>query len=155
MDVFVFQLFNQNTSLDRLNRRIELHVFETADLPISLIYEFPNIPADVQSGHAESFSEMQTQLIYRVQIASVSQMFQHEIFDQVDDAMIQWDPATLKYKYYIGLESTYAQALLIRNDLRTKGFGDAFIVAHIDGHQIVQKDIDLLSEKYPDLLLLK
>lgn len=143
-----------NTSIDRLNRRIEVHVYETEGLPVSLIYEHPNIPADLQNEKALQFTTMQPGLIYRVQIAAVTQMFQHDIFTELDDAMIQWDPSSKKYKYYAGLESSYQDAVSIRDDLRTKGFGDAFVVAHIAGQRVTKKEVDENSELYPDLLKL-
>ena len=143
-----------NSSIDRLNRRIEVHIYETDGLPISLIYEHPNVPSEMANERAARFSAMQPGLIYRVQIAAVAQMLQHDIFVQLNDAMIQWDPSSKKYKYYAGLESTYEDALALRNDLRTKGFGDAFVVAHMTGHRMTQEDIAKYSVEYPDLLKL-
>ncbi|RLD21795.1 MAG: hypothetical protein DRI69_03060 [Bacteroidetes bacterium] len=144
----------QNSSLDRLNRRIEVHIYETEGLPISLIYEHPNIPSETENAHAKEFSDMQPGLVYRVQIAAVSQMLQHDIFVQLTDAMIEWDASSKKYKYYAGLENTFAEALAIQDDLRTKGFGDAFVVAHMAGHRVMQSDVDKYSEEFPDLLKL-
>ncbi len=143
-----------NSSLDRLNRRIEVHIYETDDLPISLIYEHPNVPSETANAHAARFSEMQPGLVYRVQIAAVSQMLQHDIFVQLIDAMIEWDASSKKYKYYAGLENTFEDALAIRDDLRTKGFGDAFVVAHMTGHRVTQEDVAEYSEQYPGLLKL-
>jgi outer membrane protein OmpA-like peptidoglycan-associated protein len=143
-----------NPSIDRLNRRIEVHIYESDGLPISLIYEHPNVPSDLENEHAVRFSAMQPGLIYRVQIAAVSQMFQHDIFNQLTDAMIQWDPDSKKYKYYAGMASDYQDALALRDDLRTQGFGDAFVVAHIAGHRVTQGDVDIYSEEFPDLLKL-
>jgi outer membrane protein OmpA-like peptidoglycan-associated protein len=143
-----------NPSIDRLNRRIEVHIYGTDDLPVSLIYEHPNVPSELENEHAVAFSAMQPGLVYRVQIASVSQMFQHDIFDQLNDAMIEWDPSSKKYKYYAGLENNFQDALALRDDLRTTGFGDAFVVAHLEGHRVTQEDVDAYSEEFPDLLRL-
>lgn len=143
-----------NPSIDRLNRRIEVHIYETEGLPVSLIHEHLNVPSELENQHAVRFSAMQPGLVYRVQIAAVSQMFQHDIFDQLDDAMIEWAPSSKKYKYYAGLESNYQDALSLRNDLRTKGFGDAFVVAHMTGDRVSQANVDAYSEEFPDLLKL-
>lgn len=143
-----------NPSLDRLNRRIELHIYNTDGLPIELIYEQPNIPSDVVNPKAEKFSEMQPGLVFRVQIAAVGQMFQHEILNTAEDAMIIWDPAARKYKYTLGSFEGYSEALALRDELRTQGFGDAFVVAYVQGARVSQSEIEGLSEKYPELLQL-
>ncbi len=143
-----------NPSLNRLNRRIELHIYNTDGLPIDLIYEQPNIPSDVISQKAKQFSKMQPGLVFRVQIAAVGQMFQHEIFNTADDAMIIWDSDVRKYKYTLGSFKQYADALSLRDDLRTQGFGDAFIVAYVEGALVKQSDIERRSAEYPELLLL-
>ena len=141
-----------NPNLDRLNRRIEVNVYGIDGLPISVIYENPNVPTETVNEDARTFRANHKQLTYRVQIASVNQLLQSDIFNDVEDAMIQWDPTTRTYKYYVGMTTDYETARGIRDDIRTKGFGDAFIVAHYMGKAVTPSDISMLAGEYPDLL---
>lgn len=146
---------DRNPNLQRLNRRIEVNLYGTEGLPIAITRDNPNVPEEYVNPLAIAFRENHTGLVYRVQIASVSQLLQNEIFNQVENAMIQWDPATRTYKYFVGMETDYSEAQKVREDVRTRGFGDAFIVAHYNGKLVKSSDISMLAGDYPDLLLME
>ena len=140
-----------NQAALRLNRRIEINVFETEGLPISLIYSHQNVPEEMANERALEFSDLQHGLLYRSQIASVTQLLQNDIFDKVQDAMIFLDPDSRRYNYYIGMTSEYQDAMATREFLRKNGFGDASITAHFNGRQLSRQEIVEMAEEYPDL----
>jgi outer membrane protein OmpA-like peptidoglycan-associated protein len=141
-----------NPTIRRLNRRIEVNLYGTESLPIAIINDNPNVPEEYINPLAIEFRKNHGGLVYRVQIASVSQLLQNEIFDNVDNAMIQWDPSTRTYKYFVGMTTDYNEARELRGEIRSRGFGDAFIVAHYNGKLVNSSDISMLAGAYPDLL---
>ncbi|MDX1478073.1 MAG: OmpA family protein [Saprospiraceae bacterium] len=137
---------------ERLNRRIEVRIHNSAGQPIRLIYEHRNIPENLRDGRGQRFSEMADRLVYRVHIATVSQMFQHGVFDDYDNAMIRLDPDSRRYHYYVGMETSYRDALKVLADMQSRGFDDARIEAHLEGRALTRADILDHAGEYPDLL---
>lgn len=141
-----------NPSINRLNRRIEVKVYNTEDLPIDIIYAYPNVATELANPQAAEFSRLQGGLLYRVQIASVNQMLQNSIFERVENAMVFLDPSTKRYLYTVGMETDHDSALEIRNFVRKNGFGDAFITAYYKGQKLDRVQIVNMSEEYPEVI---
>ena len=141
-----------NPAVNRLNRRIEVRIRNTEDQRISLIYAQPNIPTELIDPRGARFSEDREGLIYRVQIASVNQMFQHPVFDDQDHALVLLDQATRQYQYYVGMEYTTRGIIRLREKLAGQGFEDPRVVAFLHGRQLDRAQIPDHTEAYPDLL---
>ncbi len=141
-----------NPSVDRLNRRIELHIYDAEDQPVTLVMEKPVIPDDLRDTRGIRFDTLQEQLVYRVQIANVGQLLQHNVFDEYADAMIEYDSDGRMYRYMIGMEVLYKNAAILRDALVRQGLADAFVVAYIKGRRISRGEVFLYLNQYPDLV---
>jgi hypothetical protein len=87
-----------------------------------------------------------------VQIAQVGQLFQHSVFDEYTDAMVDLDTSTRLYRYLIGMETLYKNAAVLRDALRRQGFDDAFVVPYFEGRRITAQEVPHYAERFPDLL---
>ena len=141
-----------NPAVDRLNRRIEVHIYDTEDQPVSLVMEEPMIPESLRDPRGIRFDTLQKQLVYRVQIASVGQLLQHNVFDEYADAMVEYDSRSRMYQYLIGMETMFKNAAVLRDALRRQGFTDAFVMPYIKGKRISREEIHIYAGQYPDLL---
>jgi hypothetical protein len=141
-----------NPAADRLNRRIELHVYGAEGQPVTLVMDKPVIPENIQDERGIRFDALQEQLVYRVQIASVGHLFQNNVFDEYADAMVEYVPSTRLYRYLIGMETQFKNAVMLREALRKQGFSDAYVVAYIHGRQIGKEEVQDYAAQYPDLL---
>jgi outer membrane protein OmpA-like peptidoglycan-associated protein len=141
-----------NPGVDRLNRRIELHVYGAEAQPVSIVLDEPAIPEGLRDARGARFDRIQDQMVYRVQIASVGQLLQHNIFDDYSDVMVEYESDRRRYRYLIGMESQFKNAFALRDELRTKGFNDAFVVVYYKGRQLTRPEILQYSEEFPDLL---
>ncbi len=103
-----------NPALDRFNRRIQVYVHHTEGQPVALNYEEPRVPEQFRDARGRHFAQINTGLVYRVQIANVGQLFQHDVFERYNDAMVHYDPEARSYRYLLGMEATYQDALALR-----------------------------------------
>ncbi|MDX1408028.1 MAG: OmpA family protein, partial [Saprospiraceae bacterium] len=142
----------RHPAAERLNRHIEVRIHHAEDQPIRLIYEHRNIPENLYDPRGQRYVQLSRRLVYRVRIATVSQMFQHEVFNDYDDAMISLDPASRRYHYHIGMESSYRDAVRLLGELQARGFENARIEAYLDGRILTRDDILDYAGEYPDLL---
>jgi outer membrane protein OmpA-like peptidoglycan-associated protein len=141
-----------NTSADRLNRRIELHIYGAEGQPVTITMEEPVIPDELRDYRGIRFDTLQHQLVYRVQIASVGQLLQHNVFDEYADAMVEYDSASRMYRYMIGMEILYKNAAVLRDALIKQGLTDAFVVAYVKGKRILSGEVSEYLDQYPDLV---
>jgi N-acetylmuramoyl-L-alanine amidase len=112
----------------------------------------PLVPESLRDERGMRFDRLQEGLVYRVQIAETGHLYQHEIFDDHTDAMVDFQPAGNTYRYLIGMEVNYDDAVVVREMLRTKGFPEAFIVPYLYGAQLTKTEALKYTEQYPDLL---
>ena len=109
------------------------------------------IPESLRDPRGIRFDTLQKQLVYRVQIASVGQLLQHNVFDEYADAMVEYDSRRM-YQYLIGMETMFKNAAFLRDALRRQGFTDAFVVPYIRRKRITEEEVIVYLEQYPDLL---
>jgi outer membrane protein OmpA-like peptidoglycan-associated protein len=141
-----------NPAVSRLNRRIEIHVFHAEEQPLILTMDDPLVPESLRDERGMRFDRLQEGLVYRVQIAETGHLYQHEIFDDHTDAMVDFQPAGNTYRYLIGMETNYNDVVVVRDALRGKGFPEAFIVPYVNGVQLSKSEALRYAAEYPDLL---
>ena len=141
----------QSPIVERLNRRMEIKVINVDDQPLRLIYEEPNIPENVKNSAGLEYSKVTKGLVYRVQIVSVNHLYQNPILEEDYDVLVEYDPNSGNYRYLLGMESEYADALILRDQLRNSGFSDAYIVTYINDNRISRGQLEPYLEQFPDL----
>ena len=99
-----------NPSADRLNRRIELHVYGAEDQPVTITMEEPVIPEELRDPRGIRFDTLQNQPVYRVQIASAGNYFSIMVCEYAD-AMVEYYSASRMYRYLIGMEILHRMSL--------------------------------------------
>lgn len=71
------------------NRRIDIILHNTEELPLRLSMDYPDIPDDYQDYKFEDYRSAIKGLSYRVEIAKVNQLYQNEILNNYNDAAIE------------------------------------------------------------------
>jgi hypothetical protein len=127
-------------------------VYDSEDQPLVITMDEAAIPENMRDPRGARFDALQEGLVYRVQIASVGQLLQHDIFDEYADAMVHYHPMSRNYRYLIGMEGKFSNAAVLRDALRRQGFADAFVVAYVSGKPITTAEALSYSEEFPDLL---
>ncbi|MEM8910097.1 MAG: OmpA family protein, partial [Bacteroidota bacterium] len=136
----------------RLNRRIDLEVFNTAGLPIKIEAKAPNISSFLVNEQGNEYSGAITGLSYKVQIASLKQRYKGSLIHNYIDPMIEKKQNSQLYQYTIGLFQSYQAAENLRKELEGQGINDAFVVPYINGVRASRDDSKIYSAAYPDLL---
>ena len=90
-------------------------------------------------------------LSYKVQMASLKQMYKSNIFTSYPDPMVERNTANPYYQYTVGLYKTHSSAEQLMQDLKKQGVAEAFIVPYIDGRRISPQEAQSLVNVYPDL----
>lgn len=136
----------------RLNRRIDIDILNTTGLPIRINMEYPVVNNQIKDQAAAAYKTDIQGLSYKVQIASIKQMYNGNILTQYDDPMVESDGSNAYYRYSVGLYQTFSDANQLRSNLIRQGVTDAFVVPYVNGLRVNRDDSKIYSAAYPDLL---
>ena len=137
---------------EKLNSRIEFKINNSENLPITVTVVEPYLVDYLRDSRGELFKTVEDGLSYRVQIASVKQMYQNQVLLLYNDSMIEKDQDQENYKYTLGLYEAYKDAKLLVKDLANYNITGAFIVPYINGQRIPKNKWAEYGKYYPDLL---
>lgn len=137
---------------EKVNSRIEFFILNAENLPVEITIVEPYLVEYLRDPKGELFKTVEDGLSYRVQIASVKQMYQNQVLLLYNDSMIEKDYGDINYKYTLGLYEKYDDAKLLVKDLANYNISGAFIVPYIDGQKIPQNKMTDYAKYYPDLL---
>ena len=136
----------------KFNRRIDIQIYNSANLPIRVVNKEPVVPASLKTDQGALYKRAQKGLSYKVQIASIKQRYNSPIIMTYPDRMVESNQKSDFYQYTIGLYQTYFSAEQLKEELVRQGIIDAFVVPYINGVKASRDDSKIYSAAYPDLL---
>lgn len=137
---------------EKLNSRIEFKIQNIEDLPLDITIVEPYLVDYLRDPRGELFKTVEDGLSYRVQIASVKQMYQNQVLLLYNDSMIEREYNQENYRYTVGLYEKYEDAAALIKDLSNYDITGAFIVPYIDGQRIDKSKLVQHAKFYPDLI---
>ena len=140
-----------NLTGQRLNRRIDLTFLNDSGLPIRIIYKEPIVGKHMANENWNYYQSSIKGLSYKIQIASIKQMYKGDLITTYLDPMVETSPDTDKYRYTVGLFQTFFAAEQMRRDLAKQGVSDAFVIPYINGLRVDMDASKIYSAAYPDL----
>ncbi len=142
---------NPNPVAKKLNNRINLAYHNTQGLPIKIIQSSPQVNKLMKSDKGEWYSNIIKGLSYKVQVASIKQMYDSDIIVTYPDAMIEKEVNSDILNYTVGLYKTYASAEQLRRDLERKGVSGAKVIPYVNGMRTSTEETKIFAGNYPDL----
>ena len=135
-----------------LNRRVEISINNIDSLPLKITYKQPFVSDLLKTSDGSKFKRRINGLSYRVQIVSLKQMYNGDIYSLSPDLLIESQGGSGNYRYMTGLFPTFADAVDFQTILIKNGLKDAFIVPYIDNVRLIKSTIsESMMNKYPDL----
>ncbi len=141
-----------NPTGQRLNRRIDLTFLNDTGLPIRIIYKEPLVSKHMANDNWNFYQRSVKGLSYKIQIASIKQMYKGDLITTHLDPMVETSPDSDKYRYTVGLFQTFFAAEQLRRDLAKQGVSDSFVVPYVNGLRLDMEDSRIYSAAYPDLI---
>jgi len=135
----------------QLNNRVEFKIQGKGELGIGLDYILPIVSKFQADQRGSQLAENQTGLVYKIDIANTTQMFDDAVLDQLPDPKVGKLMTENKYTYSIGSFRTYQAAQEFRKELVKFELVDTMIQPYIDGEKMKKNKSLLYLEKYPDL----
>ncbi len=135
----------------QLNNRVEFKIQGKGELGIEVNYMLPIVSKFQADQRGSKLTESQNGLVYKIDIASTTQMFDDEVLDQLPDPKVGKLMIENKYTYNIGSFRTYQAAQEFRKELVKFDLVDTKIQPYIDGEKMKRNKSLLYLEKYPDL----
>ncbi len=119
---FVKKTFKeQKTNIAKqINRRIEIELLDINELPITVNYENPTVVDYLKDNKYQIYRTLIDDVVFRVKIAKVSQLFRNEVLNTLTDVII--DEEDGQYLYTVGLYSDFFTALSVHKLLVDQGF---------------------------------
>ncbi len=134
-----------------LNRRIDIFLANTSNLPLDIKYERPEVDDFMIADGFNYYQSATKGLSYKVQIASSQEAYNGELFSKYPNAMVEGNMASAFYEYTIGLYQTYQSAEFLKDDLERQGVLEAKVIAYVNGVRVTRKEAQRLVSVYPDL----
>jgi outer membrane protein OmpA-like peptidoglycan-associated protein len=141
---------NPNKIGQKFNRRVDLFFQNYQKLPVKLEFEEQIIPDYMQSGEYFRFKNIYKGLSYRVQIASMKQLYQGEVLKKYPDVTIEKALGNDNYDFSIGIFASFESANNLQKDLVKQGITGATVVPYVSGFNVTDNVKNLLPQ-YPDL----
>lgn len=88
---------------------------------------------------------------YKIQIATVRQMYRGTALKLYNDVQVEKDPSTNNYLYTIGLYDDFIEANSIMRELSETGITAMKLVAYVDGLRVREQDLVNYVDRYPEL----
>jgi len=137
---------------DMYNARIEFSFYNSSGLPMPIERVEPDLPAHSYDNRFDIFEALtDNSVVYKIQIATVSQMYRAMTLSQFNDAAVEVDPVTGLYLYTIGLYDNYTEAQKIKRDVERSGITDARILPYYDGRRLMDDQLVYYVNEFPDL----
>src|SRR5699024_639582 len=127
------QMAKENKNIARINNRVDFHIENTEDYPLSIGYELPRAPQAVDRSQYIIFNSFNLGLSYRIQVASYAQKYSSKLIEMEANPLVHKISNRNTYKYTVGLFKTYRDAERYLKKIKGKGHNDAFIVPYING----------------------
>ncbi len=142
---FVKKTFKeQKTNIAKqINRRIEIELLDINDLPITVNYENPTVVDYLRDNKYQIYRTLIDDVVFRVKIAKVSQLFRNEVLNTLTDVII--DEEDGQYLYTVGLYSDFFTALSVHKLLVDQGF-DSSIRIYQGGVLLTTPEIEELAK---------
>ncbi len=141
-----------NPSGQSINRRIDLAIANPGDRsPIRVVIEDPVTNKELKNSRFAKYQALVKGLHYRIQIASIKQMYKGKIINR-NDAFVDKEKHTGLYRYYVGLFDNFADAAKLLTEVQELGVKDAFIVPFANVGRIDKVAVQDLKNTFPDLL---
>ncbi len=141
-----------NPTGQRLNRRIDLTFLNDTGLPVRIKFKEPIVSKHMANDNGIYYQQSVKGLSYKIQIASIKQMYNGNILTTYLDSMVETSPDSDTYKYTVGLFQTFFAAEQMRRELAKHGVTDAFVVPYINGLRVDMGASKIYSSAYPDLI---
>ncbi len=145
--------YNGETSMQgqRLNRRLELHVVPGPDYRLTKDYRDPKVPDFLATDMFEVYRELQTGPIFRVEVATLGQMFDEDTWHRMPAPTIQSDAGSGLYQYSVGAYSSYRSAKQLADEASRRGLPKARVVPYLHGLRLSGADVARFAPAYPEL----
>ncbi len=135
----------------KLNRRIEIRIINGEGTNVISNVKWPIINERQVVYQRATYDNSLMGLSYKVQVAALRSMYDSDVILKYKDPMIEQDAERNLLRYTIGLHRSYSMARSIKNELKSKGVQNAFIVPYVDGVRLKPEEAQEWVGKYSDL----
>jgi len=136
----------------RMNRRIDIKIFNTQRMPVNVISKKPKIEKAMIASKGIFYNKSIKGLSYKVQVAEIKQNYNSDLITKYPDATVESKADSPYYNYTVGLYQTFDSAEALRKELQRQGITIAEVIPYLDGIRISEDESKAQSVYFPDLL---
>lgn len=140
-----------NTLGHKMNRRINIRIFNIQDEPIAVTVVEPTVSAVMSKPEAAQYAKRIEGLIYRVEITETATMYSNSILHDFAHTLTEKRPNDTNVRYLVGMETSFAAAKILHQNMLKKGLSGAKIIPYINGIRLASTEAQTLFKIYPDL----
>jgi len=140
-----------NLMAAKLNKRINFRFHHTSGLPIKINVEDVKVSSFMKSDKWSIYDKTINGLSYKVQIASMKQMYNGDVVSNYPNASIESTGRSDYNQYTVGLYKSYYSAETLRKELEQNGLPNVFVVPYVNGLRASIEDAKIYANAFPDL----
>ena len=142
---------NKNEIGKQLNNRIDFKIQGKGQAGIDVQYSLPVVSKFQMDPRGSKLGDSQLGLVYKIKIASTTQMFDDALLNQLPDPMVGKQMTENRYTYTVGSYKLFSTAIEFKSELVKFELFDTEIIPFINGERISRNQAMVYLEKYPDL----
>ncbi len=143
---------NENKEHLEANKRIDFQLVRpNGQIVHDYTFDETTLPVYARDRKYILYSDIKEELYYSVQIAQSERIFKHAALRVYDDIYIRKETADGPNDYYIGIYTSYSDAMDLRTELEKTSLPLHKIVAFYNGRKVDATEIKALSAMYPDI----
>lgn len=127
----------------KVNRRVEIEVLNTDDIPLNVSIEEPVVADYLKDKKYELFQLVNEDVAFKVKIAQVNQLFNNAALRNFNDVMIEQKDDG--YLYTVGYYTDFFSALGVKKRLINDGF-DAKVIPYKNGLMLSDSRANRMAE---------
>jgi len=140
-----------STLADRTNNRIDFFIDNSIENNLTTVYEGPAVAVQYRADDWDTFMKYNEGVTFRVNIASVGQMFRNDVLNLNIDPLVQRLVNVNTYLYTLGNFVSYVSAKDLQKGMIKYDIFDAKVVPFYRNKELSRLDAISLTEKYPEL----
>lgn len=135
----------------KLNRRLELHVVPGPEYALTETFQDAKVPDFLRTNAFERYREQQRGAWFRVELATLPQMYDEDAWMRVPVPSVQADGLGGTYRYAAGAFPTYRSASNMADELRDNGFPQARVTPYLNGIRLTEPEVVTFAPAYEEL----
>ncbi len=142
-----------STLANKVNKRIDIQWIISPETPLNVKYDTPTVLNEFRDNRWDMFQSKNSNVTFRIQIASTNQMLKSEWMSNYKDFIIEKDRLADKYIYTLGNFLMYQEAVDLMKQVESQFLiSNLKVYLYLKSSRLNKTEIQTYSDTFPELM---